>query len=61
MEMSKIRNELNEKILEVKQLQMELNGQKDEDANDVLGNLKRVIARLEKENSSLKVGIFVSP
>lgn len=61
MEMSKIRNELNEKILEVKQLQTELNGQKDEDANDVLGNLKRAIARLEKENSSLKVGIFVSP
>ena len=56
MEMSIIRNELGEKISEIKRLQMELTRREDEDADDVLENLKRVIASLEKQNSSLKVG-----
>lgn len=55
MEMSIIRNELGEKISEIKRLQMELTRREDEDADDVLENLKRVIASLEKQNSSLKM------
>lgn len=54
-ELSKICNELNEKNLEIKRLQMELNRREDDDAGGVLDGLKRVIVGLEKENSSLKV------
>lgn len=54
-ELSNIRNELNAKISEIKQLQRELNGRKEEGADDVVQNLKRVIASLEKEKNSLKV------
>ena len=56
MEMSVLRNELGEKISEIQRLQMELNRREDEGTDDVLESLKRVIASLEKENSSLKVG-----
>lgn len=55
-EMSVLRNELGEKISEIKRLQMELNRREDEGTDDVLESLKRVIASLEMENSSLKVG-----
>jgi hypothetical protein len=54
-ELSKVCNELNEKNLEIKRLQMELNRREDDDAGGVLDGLKRVIVGLEKENSSLKV------
>ncbi|KAG6730154.1 hypothetical protein I3842_01G065900 [Carya illinoinensis] len=54
-EMSNIRNELNEKISEIKQLQRELKGRKEEGADDIAQSLKRVIASLEKENNSLKM------
>ncbi|XWS76950.1 hypothetical protein CRYUN_Cryun01aG0221900 [Craigia yunnanensis] len=54
-ELSKIRNELNEKIIEIRRLQMELNRREDENAFDTLENLKRVIATLEKENTHLKM------
>lgn len=55
MEMSVLRNELGEKISEIQRLQMELNRREDEGTDDVLESLKRVIASLEKENSSLKM------
>ncbi|XVF22464.1 hypothetical protein REPUB_Repub12eG0175000 [Reevesia pubescens] len=54
-ELSKIGNELNEKIIEIRRLQMELNRREDESADDTLENLKRVIATLEKENTLLKM------
>ncbi|XP_022770506.1 golgin candidate 4-like isoform X2 [Durio zibethinus] len=54
-ELLKIRNELNEKIIEIRRLQMELNRREDESADDTLENLKRVIATLEKENTHLKM------
>ncbi|XP_062155719.1 golgin candidate 3 isoform X2 [Alnus glutinosa] len=54
-ELSKVCNELNEKNLEIKRLQMELNRREDDDAGGVLDGLKRVIVGLEKENSSLKM------
>lgn len=57
--MIQMRNELNEKISETRQLQMELNRLENEDVTDV-GSLKRVIATLEKENAVLKVCYFFS-
>lgn len=51
IEMSKIHNELNDKISEISRLQMELNRREDGNAE----NFKRLIATLEKENNSLKV------
>ncbi|KAL0008445.1 hypothetical protein SO802_009947 [Lithocarpus litseifolius] len=55
MEMSVLHNELGEKISQIQRLQMELNRREDEGTDDVLESLKRVIASLEKENSSLKM------
>ncbi|KAK9279991.1 hypothetical protein L1049_013675 [Liquidambar formosana] len=55
MEMSKTHTELNEKISEIRRLQMELSRREDEDADDVVESLRRVIATLEKENTSLKM------
>ncbi|PON32694.1 Golgin candidate [Parasponia andersonii] len=54
-EMSKIHDELNEKISAVKRLQMELNRREDEGADAIVENLKRSIATLEKENARLKM------
>ncbi|PON56774.1 Golgin candidate [Trema orientale] len=54
-EMSKIHDELNEKISAVKRLQMELNRREDEGADAVMENMKRSIATLEKENARLKM------
>lgn len=53
-EMSKIRDELNEKISAVRRLQMELN-RRDDEGDDILENLKKSIAALERENASLKM------
>ncbi|XVF80147.1 hypothetical protein PTKIN_Ptkin15bG0047200 [Pterospermum kingtungense] len=53
-ELSKLCNELNEKIIEKRRLQMK-NKREDESADDTLENLKRVIATLEKENTHLKM------
>ncbi|XP_021808006.1 golgin candidate 4 isoform X1 [Prunus avium] len=55
IEISKISNVLKEKMSEINRLQMELNRREDENADDVAGSLKRLIATLEKENSSLKI------
>lgn len=54
-----MRKELNGKLSELRRLQMELNRREDGDANDVVENLKRVVATLEKENNSLEVNNFV--
>lgn len=56
-ETNKLQNDLNEKIFEIRRLQMELNRRED-DGIDGLENFKRSIATLEKENASLKVGIL---
>ncbi|XP_057979894.1 golgin candidate 4 isoform X4 [Malania oleifera] len=53
-EMSKMHNELNAKISEIRRLQVELSRREDEDADDV-ENLKKVVASLEKENVNLKM------
>lgn len=53
--MSKIHDELNEKVSEIKHLQMELKRQEDEEGNAV-DSLKRLIKALEKENTTLRVG-----
>lgn len=57
-EMSKIHDELNEKISAVRRLQMELN-RRDDEGDDILENLKKSIAALERENASLKVSIIL--
>ncbi|XP_050237693.1 golgin candidate 4 [Mercurialis annua] len=54
-EMSKLRSELNDKISEIRRLQMELSKREDEDADDSVKGLKKIIATLEKENTSLKI------
>ena len=53
--MNKIRDELNQKILEVRQLHMELNRGENAVADDIAEGLKRVVASLEKEINDLKV------
>ncbi|XP_028107649.1 uncharacterized protein LOC114306576 [Camellia sinensis] len=55
MEMNKIRDELNEKILEVRRLQIELTRRENAETDDIVDGLKRVIATLEQENNNLKV------
>lgn len=59
IEITEMRKELNGKLSELRRLQMELNRREDGDANDVVENLKRVVATLEKEKNSLKVNNFV--
>lgn len=59
IEITEMRKELNGKLSELRRLQMELNRREDGDANDVVENLKRVVATLEKENNSLEVNNFV--
>ncbi|KAI8030380.1 hypothetical protein LOK49_LG01G03488 [Camellia lanceoleosa] len=54
MEMNKIRDELNEKISEVRRLQIELTRRENAETDDIADGLKRVIATLEKENNNLK-------
>ncbi|KAK3194704.1 hypothetical protein Dsin_026014 [Dipteronia sinensis] len=55
LEMGKIHKELNEKLSELRQLQMELNRRGNEDVEDNVQNLKRVIATIERENNKLKM------
>ncbi|KAF8369383.1 hypothetical protein HHK36_032608 [Tetracentron sinense] len=56
MQIKELRNELNEKISEIKRLQAELNRMDKEDvADETAESLKRVIATLEKENINLKI------
>ncbi|MBA0685940.1 hypothetical protein Goari_013577, partial [Gossypium aridum] len=50
-ELSKIRNESNEKTIEISHLQKELNRQEDETSDDTMENMKRLAATLEKENT----------
>ena len=53
--MSTIRNELNEKAMEIEHMRMELNKQNNEEAMNAMDSLKRLIKTLEKENTTLKV------
>uniref|UniRef100_A0A5B7BAA0 Golgin candidate 4 n=1 Tax=Davidia involucrata TaxID=16924 RepID=A0A5B7BAA0_DAVIN len=59
MEISKLHDELNGKISETRRLQMELKRREDAEADNIVEDLKRVIATLEKENRNLKVDFFV--
>lgn len=55
--MSKIRDELNERVSKTKCLQMELSRREDEDVG-AMDSLKKLIKSLEKENVTLKVVNF---
>ncbi|XP_059651321.1 golgin candidate 4-like isoform X5 [Cornus florida] len=54
MEMNKIRSELIEKNSEIRRMQNELKRKENSEADNIVEDLKRVIATLEKENSILK-------
>ncbi|QCE02649.1 hypothetical protein DEO72_LG8g664 [Vigna unguiculata] len=54
MEVNKIHNELNEKVSEIKHLQLELTKRENE-AGVAVDSLKRLIETLEKENTTLKM------
>ncbi|KAK7394702.1 hypothetical protein VNO78_15237 [Psophocarpus tetragonolobus] len=54
-EVSQLHNELNEKISEINRLQLELTRREDEEASDAVDSFKRLIATLEKENTTLKM------
>ena len=56
-ELNKLRKDVADKASEIKRLQTELSRRESDEAGDT-GSLKRVIARLEKENVELKVGLF---
>ena len=58
--MNKVNAELSEKITEVGRLQMELNRRENEKTDEIVENLKRVIAALEKENNNLKVNKYIT-
>ncbi|KAJ4823967.1 hypothetical protein Tsubulata_039223 [Turnera subulata] len=55
LEMSKLHGQLNDKTSEIRRLQTELSRQEDEDANESIKSLKRAIATLNQENTSLKI------
>lgn len=55
LEMSNILRELNEKKLEVKKLHVELNRRENTKSDDNVEALKRLVAKLEKEKSTLEV------
>ncbi|GAV69909.1 hypothetical protein CFOL_v3_13409 [Cephalotus follicularis] len=55
LEMSKLCKQLDEKMSEIKRLEVELNRRENKDADDIVGSLKRSVATLEKENSNLKM------
>ncbi|XP_057756048.1 golgin candidate 3-like [Arachis stenosperma] len=55
MEMAKIRDELNEKVSEIKRLQIELTRRESDVAGEVVDSLKRLVKTLEKENATLKM------
>ncbi|KAL1360515.1 hypothetical protein HN51_005915 [Arachis hypogaea] len=54
-EMSKLRDELNERVSEVKHLQLELTRREDEEPVEAVDTLKRLIQTLEKENTVLQM------
>ncbi|OIT07370.1 PREDICTED: golgin candidate 4 isoform X3 [Nicotiana attenuata] len=54
VEMTKIRTELSHKVSELKQLQMELHERDNDESNEAIDGLRRVIETLQKENSNLK-------
>ncbi|KAG7025979.1 Golgin candidate 4, partial [Cucurbita argyrosperma subsp. argyrosperma] len=54
-EMSNILRELNEKKLEVKKLHVELNRRENTKSDDNVEALKRLVAKLEKEKSTLEI------
>ncbi|KAL4357158.1 hypothetical protein AHAS_Ahas09G0158700 [Arachis hypogaea] len=60
MEMTKIRDELNEKVSEIKGLQIELTRRESDVAGEAVDSLKRLVKTLEKENATLKVSRFVT-
>ncbi|KAG5100866.1 hypothetical protein JHK82_045918 [Glycine max] len=53
-EMNKIHNELNEKVSEIKHLELELTRRENE-GGEAVDSLKRLIKTLEKENTTLKM------
>ncbi|CAG7866158.1 unnamed protein product [Brassica rapa] len=55
LEISKVRTELDAKILEIKQLQMKLIGQESHAVGTAMEHLKEVNKALEKENNELKL------
>lgn len=57
--MRKLHNELNEKVSEIKHMQLESTRQEDEEARDAVDSSKRLIETLEKENTALKVCRFI--
>ena len=57
-EMNKIHNELNEKVSEIKHLELELTRRENE-GGVAVDSLKRLIKTLEKENTTLKVGMYM--
>jgi len=54
-EVRQLHKELNEKVSEIKRLQLELTRQKGEEASNAMDSSKRLIETLEKENTTLKV------
>lgn len=54
-EVRQLHNELNEKVSEIKRLQLELTRQEGEEAGNAMDSSKRLIETLEKENTTLKV------
>ncbi|CAK8542463.1 unnamed protein product [Lathyrus sativus] len=54
-EVRQLHNELNEKVSEIKGLQLELTRQEGEEAGNAMDSSKRLIETLEKENTSLKM------
>lgn len=59
VEMGKIQKELNEKLSEIRQLQMNLSRKGSEDVDDNVQNLQRLVATIERENNKLKVDNLV--
>ncbi|CAA7023078.1 unnamed protein product [Microthlaspi erraticum] len=55
LEISKVRSELDARLLEIKQLQMKLNGQESHAVGTAVEHLKEVNKALEKENIELKL------
>ncbi|XP_019420904.1 PREDICTED: golgin candidate 3-like [Lupinus angustifolius] len=54
-EVNIVRSELNEKVSEIKRLQLELARRENEEAVEAVDSLKRLTKTLEKENSTLKM------
>ncbi|CAI8613215.1 unnamed protein product [Vicia faba] len=54
-EVRQLHNELNEKVSEIKRLQLELTRQEGEEAGNAMDSSKRLIETLEKENTTLKM------